>query len=131
MKIVVRLYLWLVSKLVWSLVVRLMWQRLLCTKGAWGFLQSAGTGGGEGPSEPKLRRGGEKLNIISSFSVRLGPSCPPGGGPRLGRPARIQFGPVHFGEKPTWNHKNHEKPTWNHEKPTWNYEKLTLNNEKS
>ena len=44
-----------------------MWQRLLCTKGAWGFLQSAGAGGGEGPSEPKLRRGGEKLNIFNIF----------------------------------------------------------------
>ena len=45
-----------------------MWQRLLCTKGARGFLQSAGAGGGEGPSEPKLRRGEEKLNIVSFFS---------------------------------------------------------------
>ena len=48
----------------------LVWQRLLCTKGAWGFLQSAGAGGGEGPSEPKLRRGGEKLNVFNFFSVQ-------------------------------------------------------------
>ena len=39
------------------------WQRLLCTKVALSFLHSAGAGGGEGPSEPKLRRGGEKLHL--------------------------------------------------------------------
>ena len=72
----------------------------------------------------------------------------PGGGPRLNRRARIQFGPVHFGEKPwktnlepikpgktnleprkpwkpTWNHGKPWKTTWNHEKQwktAWNHE---------
>ena len=47
------------------------WQRLLCTKVALSFLHSAGAGGGEGPSEPKLRRGGEKLNIFSFFKFNI------------------------------------------------------------
>ena len=50
----------------------MVWQRLLCTKGAWGFLQSAGAGGGEGPSEPKLRRGGEKLHLQCTRGEVLG-----------------------------------------------------------
>ena len=49
----------------------MVWQRLLCTKGAWGFPQSAGAGGGEGPSEPKLRREREKLNIFSLFKFNI------------------------------------------------------------
>ena len=49
----------------------MVWQRLLCTKGAWGFLQSAGAGGGEGPSDPKLRREREKLNIFSLFKFNI------------------------------------------------------------
>ena len=35
----------------------------------------------------------------------------------MDRWARIQFGRIHFGEKPWKTMKTHEKPTWNHEKP--------------
>ena len=48
-----------------------MWQRLLCTKGAWGFLQSAGAGGGEGPSEPEVKTRRRKTEYSQFFQFNI------------------------------------------------------------
>ena len=80
------------------------------------------TGGGSWLRQRRRTPLGEseiKPNLIrmNQTNFNFAPLCihftklGPGGGARLDRQARIQFGAGTF-----WK-KNHEKPTWNHEKP--------------